>query len=73
MKKIIEFFRERAKRKARIKAKLNSVLNDYDKLIQEYKEVQEHPSRFSKKNKARILSRVQYLIRKGHIVINQNQ
>lgn len=69
--KIQNYFRERNERKQRIKAKKDSVIKDYEKLLEEFKNVQEHPSRFSKKNKARILSRVQYLIRKGHIVVNQ--
>jgi len=71
IKSILNYFYERAKRKARIKAKTESVIQDYEKLINEFKEIQERPSRFSKKTKDRVNSRVQYLIRKGHIKVNQ--
>jgi hypothetical protein len=70
IKSIKAFFDKRKKRKTRIKAKTESVLADYNKLLNEYKELQEHPTRFSKKNKLRISSRVHFLISKGHIVVN---
>ena len=67
---IKEYFRKRAIKKARIKAKLDSVLADYDKLLQAYQQLEENPSRFSKKQKFKIKSRVLFLISKGHIVVN---
>ena len=70
IKKITEYFRKRALRKARIKAKLDSVLADYDKLLVAYQQIEENPSRFSKKQKFKIKSRVLFLISKGHIVVN---
>lgn len=71
IKSIINYFKERSKRKARIKAKTESVINDYEKLLDEFRQIQEYPSRFSKKIKDRVNSRVQFLIRKGHIQVNQ--
>lgn len=67
---IKDYFRKRAIKKARIKAKLDSVLADYDKLLQAYQQLEENPSRFSKKQKFKIKSRVLFLISKGHIVVN---
>lgn len=71
MKNLIKAFLEkRASRKARINAKLNSVLNDYKNLLNEYRLVQEGKSKLSRSERDFVKSRVQYLIRKGHIIIN---
>ncbi len=70
IKELLNKIAERKAKKQRIKAKLESVLADYDKLIQEFKKIEENPSRFSKKYTFKIKSRVHYLISKGHIVVN---
>lgn len=67
---IKEFFRKRAEKKARIKAKLDSVLNDYNSLINEYKLIQEKKSRLSSSQRQFVIARVLYLIKKGHIQVN---
>ena len=67
---IKEFFRKRAENKARIKAKLDSVIDDYNNLINEYRLIQEKKSELSHSQRQFVVSRVLYLIKKGHIQVN---
>lgn len=67
---ITKFFQRRAEKKARIKAKLDSVLADYDKLLQEYKLIEEKKSKLSAYQRQMVKARIYYLITKGHIVVN---
>lgn len=64
------YFKKRSERKARIKAKLESVLADYDKLLNEYRLIEEKKSKLSFNQRMLVKSRVLFLISKGHIVVN---
>lgn len=67
---IKKYFKRRKERKARIKAKLESVLADYQKLLYIYRLVQEKRSGLSFSQRQMVKARVYYLISKGHIVVN---
>ncbi len=68
---IKEFFRKRVEKKARIKSKLDSVLDDYNNLINEYRLIQEKKSELPLAQRQFVVARVLYLIKKGHIKVNQ--
>ena len=70
IKLIKNFFKRRQEKKSRIEAKTKSVLNDYEKLLYEYRLIQEKNSKLSFSKRQLVVSRVLYLIRKGHIVVN---
>lgn len=67
------YFKKRAEKKARIKAKLESVLADYEKLLNEYRLIEEKKSKLSSNQRMLVKSRVLYLIAKGHIVVNDKK
>ncbi len=67
---IKEFFRKRVEKKARIKSKLDSVLDDYNNLINEYRLIQEKKSELPLAQRQFVVARVLYLIKKGHIKVN---
>lgn len=67
---IKKYFKKRAERKARIKAKLDSLIADYEKLLNEYRLIEEKKSILSFSQRQFVKSRVLYLIAKGHIVVN---
>ena len=69
IKYIKYFFRKRKERKERIKAKIESVTEDYKYLIQEFKLIQEKKSTLSRNQRDFIILRVKYLIQKGHLSI----
>jgi hypothetical protein len=64
------FLLKRKLKKERIKFKIESVLADYDKLLNEYKLIEEKKSSLPFNQRLRVKSRVLFLISKGHIVIN---
>ena len=70
---ITEFFKRRAEKKARIKAKIESVLADYEKLLNEYRLIEEKKSELSYYQRQLVRSRVFYLVSKGHINVNKEQ
>lgn len=68
---IKEFFRKRAEKKSRIKAKTENLIKSYEILIQEYNLIQEKKSKLSFLKRKIIVTRVAHLIAKGHISINK--
>ena len=73
IKLIKNFFKRRQEKKSRIEAKTKSVLNDYEKLLYEYRLIQEKNSKLSFSKRQLVVSRVLYLIRKGHITVNSKK
>jgi hypothetical protein len=72
MKNLIkEFFKMRRERKVRINAKTESVIKSYELLIADFKLIQENKSTLSSTQRKSVVSRVYYLIKKGHIQVNQ--
>jgi ribosomal protein S9 len=72
MKNLIkEFFKMRRERKVRINAKTESVIKSYELLIADFKLIQEKKSTLSSTQRKSVVSRVYYLIKKGHIQVNQ--
>jgi len=69
---IKNYFKKRADKKARIKAKTESLINDYEKLLNEYRLIQEKKSKLSYNQRQFVVSRVLYLIKKGHFKVNSN-
>ena len=67
---IKEFFRKRVEKKTRIKSKLDSVINEYNSLINEYRLIQEKKSELPFAQRQFVVARVLYLIKKGHIQVN---
>jgi hypothetical protein len=47
------------------------VINDYEKLIEQYRAVQERRSGLSRKDREFVEMRVKYLVSKGHLTINK--
>lgn len=74
---ILEYFRKRAQKKAeklkRIEAKINEVFEDYEQLLKEYALIEEKKSTLSKKERDFVVTRVMYLISKGHIKVIPNE
>jgi len=62
----------RKARKIRNQNKVENLIKDYQKLIDEYQLIQEKKSKLSRRQRDMVEFRIMYLIRKGHIVINQN-
>lgn len=62
---------ERAEIKKRRKETLERVLADYNKLIEEYRLIQERKSTLSKKQRDFVVLRIKHLIHKGHIVVKK--
>ena len=73
IKFIKAYLKKRAERKARIKAKLESVLADYDKLLNEFRLIEVKKSKLSFRHREFVKARVLYLIAKGHIVVNAKE
>lgn len=72
MKNLIkEFFKMRRERKVRINAKTEIVIKSYELLIADFKLIQENKSTLSSTQRKSVVSRVYYLIKKGHIQVNQ--
>lgn len=61
----------RRERKVRINAKTESVIKSYELLIADFKLIQEKKSTLSSTQRKSVVSRVYYLIKKGHIQVNQ--
>ena len=71
IKFIKNYFKNRRERKERIQKKINSVLEDYEYLINEFKLIENKESKLSKNQCDFIILRVKYLISKGHLKIDQ--
>jgi hypothetical protein len=68
---IKKYFQKQREKKARIQSKVESVINDYEKLIEQYRAVQERRSGLSRKDREFVEMRVKYLVSKGHLTINK--
>lgn len=53
--------------KKKNKEKINELINDYDKLIAEYKLIQIKESKLSKNEREMVVDQINFLIKKGHI------
>jgi hypothetical protein len=68
---IRNYFQERKARKERIKAKTESLINNYQMLIDEFKLIKKGKSELSSTQRSNVVSKVKHLIEKGHITVNQ--
>lgn len=73
--KIFNFFKnwnqKRIEKRKRREETLQRVVGDYNKLIQEYRLIQEKKSTLSKSQRDFVILRIKHLIHKGHIVVQK--
>lgn len=69
IKFIKNYFKNRRERKERIQKKVDSVIEDYNYLIEEFKLIQEKKSTLNRNQRDFVVLRVKYLISKGHLKI----
>lgn len=67
IKPFVVFF---GKRKAHNKEKIQELVDDYEKLIQEYYLIREKKSKLSAADRKMVKARIAYLVDKGHIRVN---
>lgn len=60
----------RKAKKRRVKAKIENLKKDYQKLIDEFRLIQEGKSKLSRKKRDLVKLRIAYLIQRGHIIVN---
>ena len=70
---IKNYFAERRAKKQEIKDRVAEVAEDYEKLIDQYRLIQEHKSGLSRRKRKMVVARVVYLIGKGHIKVGEEQ
>jgi hypothetical protein len=68
---IKNYFKRRADKKAELKAKTDNLIKDYNKLIDEYRLIQEKKSKLSRRERKMVEARIIHLIGKGHIVVGK--
>lgn len=68
---IKKYFEKRKAKKEELRIKTQSVIEVYEKLIQQYRAVQEHRSGLSRKQREFVVLRVKHLVSKGHLTINK--
>ena len=69
--KMIAAYRKRkAERKQRLAQKVESVIEEYNELIHEFRLIQEKKSTLSKRQRDFVELRIRHLISKGHIQVN---
>lgn len=68
---IKQYFENRKAKKERLRLKTESVIEDYEKLIEQYRAVQEHRSGLSRKQREFVELRVKHLVSKGHLKVNK--
>ena len=68
---IKKYFQRRREKKERAKLIVESLIKDYEELIQVYKSVQERTSGLSRKQREFVTARVHYLVEKGHLKVNK--
>ena len=73
--KIFNFFKnwnqKRIEKRKRREETLQKVVGNYNKLIQEYRLIQEKKSTLSKSQRDFVILRIKHLIHKGHIVVQK--
>lgn len=69
IKFIKNYFKNRRDHKDRIQKKVDSVIEDYNYLIKEFKLIQEKKSTLNRNQRDFVVLRVKYLISKGHLKI----
>lgn len=69
IKFIKNYFKNRREHKDRIQKKVDSVIEDYNYLIKEFKLIQEKKSTLNRNQRDFVVLRVKYLISKGHLKI----
>ena len=70
LKLIKEFFRKRAEKRAKQEAKIENIINGYERLIEEYELIMSKKSKLSNAKRKQVVLRVAHLVAKGHIVVN---
>ena len=55
----------------RTKAKVSTLTDDYQKLIEEFRLIQEKKSKLSKRERDFVELRIKHLIHKGHLNVNK--
>ena len=59
------------KRQPKIKAKIQEVTQNYQLLINEFELIQKKESKLSKSERDEVVQRINFLVLKGHLNINQ--
>lgn len=59
------------KRQPKIKAKIQEVTQNYQSLINEFELIQKKESKLSKSERDEVVQRINFLVLKGHLNINQ--
>ena len=59
------------KRQPKIKAKIQEVTQNYQSLINEFDLIQKKESKLSKSERDEVIQRVNFLVLKGHLKVNQ--
>lgn len=67
------YFEKNSEKKQRVQQKTDSLINEYQDLIDEYRLIQEKKSKLSRSKRDFIEHRIKFLISKGHLKINTQQ